>query len=307
MIEQSDTLLYKIRFLLIGMLVLACLFVLSVLFAATSAEAQSAQSDSADSYAIANLSNDPNVVAGGMGLMFSEFMKFTDSLEYRLSYGVKSTTATVAGSGQTIADGSKSVVSGVGTVASGTLSAGSDLGAGVVRGIGSSIVFTGRTVGSGMAFVILAPARMIGSVSETPVVSAVISPHTDHEDIPIIDPNSPALQAAKAALPATPAQAAAVPSPAAASADSGPQWPIHGDITTYFGVSHSPYQDTHTGIDISDGNASGITPVKPFRPGTVVEVIWSSRGLGNHVIIDHGGGVTSVYAHLASIAVQQGQ
>jgi murein DD-endopeptidase MepM/ murein hydrolase activator NlpD len=60
-------------------------------------------------------------------------------------------------------------------------------------------------------------------------------------------------------------------------------------------------------MDISDGSAPGTTPVKPFRSGVVIEAVHSAYGLGNHVIVDHGSGVTSVYAHLNSISVQVGQ
>jgi len=39
----------------------------------------------------------------------------------------------------------------------------------------------------------------------------------------------------------------------------------------------------------------------------IIDVVVSKKGLGNHVVVDHGNGVTSVYGHLASIAVKVGQ
>lgn len=103
--------------------------------------------------------------------------------------------------------------------------------------------------------------------------------------------------------------ASAMPAPATGQpVQTGPvaQWPIHGAITTPFGVPELPYELIHTGLDISDGQAPGATPIRPFKPGVIVSVI-RSGGLGNHVIVDHGGGVTSVYGHLYSIAVRVGQ
>jgi murein DD-endopeptidase MepM/ murein hydrolase activator NlpD len=60
-------------------------------------------------------------------------------------------------------------------------------------------------------------------------------------------------------------------------------------------------------MDISSGKASGVTVVKPIKPGRVIETVKSSKGLGNHVILDHGSGVTSIYAHFATISVKEGQ
>ncbi len=58
----------------------------------------------------------------------------------------------------------------------------------------------------------------------------------------------------------------------------------------------------HRGVDLGGRN----TTVVASAPGTVVEV--SSRvGYGNVVVIDHGGRLATVYAHLASAAVTEGQ
>ncbi|HSH18208.1 MAG TPA: M23 family metallopeptidase [Candidatus Saccharimonadales bacterium] len=84
-------------------------------------------------------------------------------------------------------------------------------------------------------------------------------------------------------------------------------WPLKGMVTTEFGAPHRPWQTTHTGIDISTGQPIGVARVAAFRSGTVVSTVWSGRSYGNHVTIDHGNGVTSVYGHLASISVRQGQ
>lgn len=90
--------------------------------------------------------------------------------------------------------------------------------------------------------------------------------------------------------------------------ESGSQvWPIHGLVTTQFGVPHRPWQDRHTGIDISSRARSGVTPVTVFREGTVIKTIRQYSSYGYHVIVDHGNGLTSLYGHLSSISVIEGQ
>lgn len=83
-------------------------------------------------------------------------------------------------------------------------------------------------------------------------------------------------------------------------------WPMHGRVTAEFGVPHRPWQSRHSGIDITSARPSGVTPVTVFRSGTVATAT-RAGGLGVHVIVDHGEGLTSVYAHLSRISVHPGQ
>jgi len=59
----------------------------------------------------------------------------------------------------------------------------------------------------------------------------------------------------------------------------------------------------HTGVDI--GAAYG-TAVLAANSGTVTLAGWNS-GYGNCIVIDHGGGKATLYAHLSSIGVSKGQ
>lgn len=59
----------------------------------------------------------------------------------------------------------------------------------------------------------------------------------------------------------------------------------------------------HTGIDI---NAQYGAQILAANDGTVVLSGWSS-GYGYTVIIDHGGGITTLYAHCSSLLVKTGQ
>lgn len=152
----------------------------------------------------------------------------------------------------------------------------------LATGIGNVIVFVGSSIGSGL-----------GLITGTPSVNAMITPSSNAE-LPVIEAYAPVSSAPVAAIPE------AVPS-------ATTSWPMHGAVTAHYGVPHWPFQPIHTGIDISSGQRSGVTPIKPFRAGVVVEVIHSRSGLGNHVVVDHGGGLTSVYAHMYSIAVTVGQ
>src|SRR5690606_21598006 len=101
------------------------------------------------------------------------------------------------------------------------------------RGVGSGLAFVGRGVGSGVSFVIRAPGNVLGAITDAPVVNSFIRPADHAEDVPMIDPDSPELRAALAALPAE-----EKPDAPKNNKSVRPQWPVHGQITTYFGVSH---------------------------------------------------------------------
>ena len=61
----------------------------------------------------------------------------------------------------------------------------------------------------------------------------------------------------------------------------------------------------HTGMDISGcGYGSNIYAA---ASGTVVKVVWSNKGYGNYVIINHGGGIQTLYAHNSNLYVSVGQ
>ena len=67
--------------------------------------------------------------------------------------------------------------------------------------------------------------------------------------------------------------------------------------------------DFHTGIDISGGGAYG-SPVLAANAGTVKvanTAVTPGYGYGKYVIIDHGGGIQTLYAHMSALSVTVGQ
>ena len=83
-------------------------------------------------------------------------------------------------------------------------------------------------------------------------------------------------------------------------------WPVSGEITSPFGWRTHPIfgsQIFHSGIDIG---AEYGTPIVAAQNGIVIEAGWIG-GYGNTVMIDHGGGVVSLYGHNQSLAVDVGQ
>ena len=82
-------------------------------------------------------------------------------------------------------------------------------------------------------------------------------------------------------------------------------WPVNGTVTMQYGSRVHPTFKTkifNSGIDIA---ASSGTPVKAAGPGEVLYQGWL-RGLGQVVIIDHGGDLSTVYAHLSGTTVREG-
>lgn len=75
------------------------------------------------------------------------------------------------------------------------------------------------------------------------------------------------------------------------------QLPLTGVITTY-------YSSYHPAIDIA--NVYG-TPIHPIASGTVIKAGWDNTGYGNMIVIDHGNGYQSLYAHMKAIIVSVNQ
>jgi murein DD-endopeptidase MepM/ murein hydrolase activator NlpD len=77
------------------------------------------------------------------------------------------------------------------------------------------------------------------------------------------------------------------------------------DITSSFGTRIDPFTRgfaMHSGIDF---RAPTGTPVRATAPGKVIEA-GSNGGYGRMIEIDHGHGISTRYAHLSSIAVNEG-
>jgi murein DD-endopeptidase MepM/ murein hydrolase activator NlpD len=98
------------------------------------------------------------------------------------------------------------------------------------------------------------------------------------------------LQAAQATSPYTRS------SPSA----SGFIWPVSGPVVSPFGMR---WGRMHTGIDIAVGYG---TPIHAAASGRVIYAGWMD-GYGNLVFVDHGGGISTGYAHQSSIAVSNGE
>ncbi|MDT6983379.1 peptidoglycan DD-metalloendopeptidase family protein [Streptomyces lusitanus] len=100
-------------------------------------------------------------------------------------------------------------------------------------------------------------------------------------------------------LPAQPASAAG-PRP-----DFRAPWPC-GEGRDYYHHSSEVYNALDFNIA---GSADLGTPALASASGTVIDVVPmpNSSGYGNHVLVDHGGGWTTLVAHLDRITVSEGQ
>lgn len=101
-------------------------------------------------------------------------------------------------------------------------------------------------------------------------------------------------------VPASPRQYLARQTPDAGSPVTGSGswvWPTQGRLTQYFAWYHP-------GVDIANRDAPAIVAADS---GKVALVSAGRVGYGNHIIIDHGNGFSTLYGHLSSFNVSQGQ
>jgi murein DD-endopeptidase MepM/ murein hydrolase activator NlpD len=83
-------------------------------------------------------------------------------------------------------------------------------------------------------------------------------------------------------------------------------WPVDGRLQSYFGKRMDPFSGEgalHRGVDIS---APSGAPIRSAGDGVVLEAGVMS-GYGRVVIVDHGNGYETYYAHMSRLAVVAGQ
>jgi murein DD-endopeptidase MepM/ murein hydrolase activator NlpD len=83
-------------------------------------------------------------------------------------------------------------------------------------------------------------------------------------------------------------------------------WPVQGIVTSSFGSRLDPFKGEgafHTGIDIATNVGDA---VRAPADGTVLKA-GMGTGYGREVVVDHGHGVETLYAHLSGFAVIAGQ
>jgi murein DD-endopeptidase MepM/ murein hydrolase activator NlpD len=100
-------------------------------------------------------------------------------------------------------------------------------------------------------------------------------------------------------------QAAAAPIPTAVVQSSGTSaagfiWPLPGAVTSYYGMR---WGRLHAGIDIDGTSGQAIVASKAGR----VLMAAPYSGYGNAVIIDHGGGYTTLYGHMSAFGTHRGE
>jgi len=85
-------------------------------------------------------------------------------------------------------------------------------------------------------------------------------------------------------------------------------WPVPSSyrVTSTFGMRKHPIlrkYKMHTGVDIAADKGAAIVAA---NSGTVIMAGYDNTGYGNMVVIDHGGGITTLYAHASKLLVKVG-
>ena len=129
--------------------------------------------------------------------------------------------------------------------------------------------------------------------------SAIVSSRESREEY-LAEVEALAAQSASLAAAIRDSQASLGSSGTGALSAAGFIWPVDGVVVSGFGMR---WGRMHEGIDIS---ASSGTPIRAAAAGTVIHAGWLG-GYGNLVVVDHGVGLATAYAHASVIVVVVGQ
>jgi murein DD-endopeptidase MepM/ murein hydrolase activator NlpD len=140
-------------------------------------------------------------------------------------------------------------------------------------------------------------AQLVGARHQREAALASIGAHEEelHDDLTDIQGKIAATLAATGSAP--------LPAGPIVDGGSGLIWPVNGAVVSGFGYR---WGRMHEGVDIA---VSEGTPIRAAASGTVVlmQSDAESGGYGNFTCLDHGGGLSTCYAHQSSFAVASGQ
>jgi murein DD-endopeptidase MepM/ murein hydrolase activator NlpD len=141
------------------------------------------------------------------------------------------------------------------------------------------------------------PANNLGSVDDIVENQTLFIPNGTRPT-----PAEPAPVETEVDDPASDAEPADLPPPSSGpSSAAGFIWPASGPVSSYFGPSHP------LGIDIDQFNSPG-APIYAAASGTVTFAGGTTCcSYGLYIVINHGNGLETLYAHLGSFTVSQGQ
>jgi len=78
-------------------------------------------------------------------------------------------------------------------------------------------------------------------------------------------------------------------------------WPTAGTVSSLYGKR---WGDFHWGLDIAADSGS---PIIAAAAGWVMEAGWKNDAYGYTVMLDHGNGIQTLYAHASALAAKEGQ
>jgi murein DD-endopeptidase MepM/ murein hydrolase activator NlpD len=121
-----------------------------------------------------------------------------------------------------------------------------------------------------------------------------------------VDTSSPTALAPQAPPPAPPSPTTPAPADSSdaavpATAPKGFVWPVHGNIISAFGPKPGGLHNDGINIAAAEG-----TPVKSAAPGVIAYAGNELKGFGNLILIRHGDGWVTAYAHLSAMSVKKG-
>lgn len=188
---------------------------------------------------------------------------------------------------------------------------GNSIGAGAGLTIGQEVLIPDPArIPAPVTGTAVTPSTATPEPSGTPEPSATPEPLAESTAIPpAIAAQGSATAVATASAQATstprrtqtPGRGTPTPTPAPSRSAAGFIWPAAGPISSYFGPSHP------LGIDIDLFNNPN-APIVAAAAGTVTFAGGNTCcSYGLYVIVDHGNGYSTLYAHLSSISVSSGQ
>jgi murein DD-endopeptidase MepM/ murein hydrolase activator NlpD len=140
-------------------------------------------------------------------------------------------------------------------------------------------------------------ARLDAARGRSKQALARVDDHADHLEGDVSDLQDK-IQAQLAAASGVPT----LPAGPIQGGSAGFIWPVNGPIASPFGAR---WGTMHEGIDIA---VPAGTPIRAAKDGTIAfeQSEATSGGYGNYTCIDHGGGLSTCYAHQSSFAITSG-